>query len=181
MSEKFFTLWDWLGQIPDPRDTSGRRYSLQSILGLITAGLMSGKTSLRSISKWGRALSRSQLLRLNIRRQSPSQTTMHYLLIRMNPEEIEHAMRNWIEGTFLEKWFTEKLSKIDMKTFFNDDYAALNVLAEYCSLISDTIQRMAQEMKSSEFTAHLAMLKDILNIPVQIPVPVRLEPLHTNA
>jgi hypothetical protein len=172
MCEKFLSLWDWLGQIPDPRDPSGRRYALQSVLALIMAGLLNGKTSLRAISKWGRELSRAQLLQLNFRRHSPSQTAMHYLLVRMDPKEIERALRRWISGTFLEKWFTEELEKLsakDFKKIFSDEYAALKVLSGYCDLISEAVHRMTKEMKTADLTVRLESLKELLNrMPIQL-------------
>ncbi len=93
------SFWDWLGKIPDPRNSSGKRYSLQSILALITVAMLNGQTSLRSISRWGRRLSRRQLELFNIKRgNSPSQTTMHYLLVRLDPIILERTLSVWLKG-----------------------------------------------------------------------------------
>jgi hypothetical protein len=80
MQTELATLWDCLGQVPDPRNPSGRRFSLQSILTLIIAGLLCGKLSLRAIARWGRRLKQEDLKLIGINRdKSPSQSSMHYL------------------------------------------------------------------------------------------------------
>ncbi|MDR2051275.1 MAG: transposase family protein [Deltaproteobacteria bacterium] len=80
MQTELAALWYCLGQIPDPRNPSGRRFSSQSILALIIAGLLCGKLSLRAIARWGRRLKREDLKLIGINRdKSPSQSSMHYL------------------------------------------------------------------------------------------------------
>jgi hypothetical protein len=44
------SLWDFLGMIPDPRSSSGRRFSLQSVLDIVIAGMLAERNSIRSIA-----------------------------------------------------------------------------------------------------------------------------------
>jgi hypothetical protein len=56
MATSRFSLWDFLGAIPDPRVSFGCRFSLQSILDIIIAGTLAGRNSIRSIARWANAL-----------------------------------------------------------------------------------------------------------------------------
>jgi|GEM_PF-6428917 len=177
MSEKIMSLWDWLGQLSDPRDSSGRRYSLQSVLALLAAGILNGKTSLRSISKWGRNLSKAQLALLNIRRQSPSQTAMHYLLVRLDSTELENVLRGWLTGTFLEKALPDVLKSPRLKDTATDDYAVLRVLSAYCAVIQTAISRMADDLKNADLTARLDAISELLK---RLPAPIPFSPASSS-
>src|SRR5215469_2835197 len=99
-----FSLWDFLGAIPDPRASSGRRFSLQSVLGIIIAGTLAGRNSVRSIARWARSLKEDDLKLLGInRKKAPTQTTMHEVLVRLDEKSVEQAFSEWL------------------KTFINDD------------------------------------------------------------
>ncbi len=156
------SLWDWFGQIPDPRNPSGRRYSLQSILALITVALLNGQTSLRAISIWGRTLTKNQLEHFGIRRKkSPSQTTMHYLLTRLDPAVIEASLNEWFKA-----WFknTASLSLPDLPRLpslrgLTDEYRALAVLSSCCSALSRRFDRLADDLKQMDLNAGLDALR----------------------
>ncbi len=161
------SLWDWLGQIPDPRNSSGRRYSLQSILALITVGLLNGQTSLRSISRWGRKLSRCQLELFGIRRRkSPSQTTMHYLLVRLDPRDLEHALASWLKG-LAAKSLPERPSLSSLEGL-TEEYRVLHVLAAYCATVSRHVGRAREDFRGVDLTGKIEDLREILR---RIPLP----------
>ena len=93
-----FSLWDFLGAIPDPRSSSGRRFSLQSVLGIIIAGTLAGRNSIRSIARWAKSLSEEELKAIGInRKNAPTQTTMHEVLVRLDEKLIENAFSGWAQ------------------------------------------------------------------------------------
>ena len=93
-----FTLWDFLGAIPDPRASSGRRFSLQSVLGIIIAGTLAGRNSIRSIARWAKSLREDELKLLGItRKTAPTQTTMHEVLVRLDEKSVEEAFSAWVK------------------------------------------------------------------------------------
>ena len=132
------SFWDWLGKIPDPRNSSGRRYSLQSILALIAAAILNGQTSLRSISRWGRRLSRRQLELFNIKRgNAPSQTTMHYLLVRLDPVVLERTLSVWLKDVAnsfpnFAPWPSMNALSRDMA----GEYRVLQIMATCCATLA---------------------------------------------
>ena len=141
------SFWDWLVKIPDPRNSSGKRYSLQSILALIAVAMLNGQTSLRSISRWGRRLSRRQLELFNIKRgNSPSQTTMHYLLVRLDPVILERTLGVWLKGVASNLPGFSSLPS--MQTVTRDmagEYRVLQIMATCCATLACSADKMRNE------------------------------------
>ena len=155
-----FSLWDFLGTIPDPRASSGRRFSLQSVLGIIIAGTLAGRNSIRSIARWAKSLKEEDLTLLGIhRKQAPTQTTMHEVLVRLDETLVEEAFSAWSK-TFIDE---DKLLQIaiDGKTLAGSrthEYPALHLLAAYCSEISSVIKQTAVQANKNEITTAKEML-----------------------
>lgn len=158
-----FSLWDFFGAIPDPRSASGRRYTLQSILGIMIAGMLAGRNSVRSIARWAKSLKVEELRLLGINRKTaPTQTTMHELLIRLDEKSVEEAFSAWAK-TFMDETKLLQIA-IDGKTLKGsgtDEYPALHLLAAYCSEISSVIQQEAVDSKTNEITVAKEMLFDM--------------------
>ena len=158
-----FSLWDFLGTIPDPRASSGRRFSLQSVLGIIIAGTLAGRNSIRSIARWANVLQEEDLKLLGIsRKKAPTQTTMHEVLVRLDEKAVEEAFSAWSK-TFIDE---DKLLQIaiDGKTLTSSgtsEYPALHLLAAYCSEISSVIMQTAVELNKNEITAAKELLFDM--------------------
>ncbi len=153
------TLWTCLGQIPDPRKRSGRRYSLQSILALIIAGLLCGKTSLRAIARWGSRLQKEHLELINIKRKkAPSQTAMHYLLARLDPKDLDAALQTWAQGI---PSHGKKHISIDCKSLkasATNEYPALHLLSAYCHNTRAVWTQSEVDIKRNEFVCAEDML-----------------------
>ena len=158
-----FSLWDFLGAIPDPRASSGRRFSLQSVLGIIIAGTLAGRNSIRSIARWAKSLREEDLTLLGIsRKNAPTQTTMHEILVRLDEKSIEEAFSAWSKTFPNENQFQQ--IAIDGKTLAGSgtsEYPALHLLAAYCCEISSVIMQTAVESKKNEITAAKEMLFDM--------------------
>ena len=52
------SLWHWLGQLPDPRDPRGVRFSLPCVIAIAMAARLAGRDSFTAIGEW--AVSRPQ-------------------------------------------------------------------------------------------------------------------------
>lgn len=158
-------LWDYLGQIVDPRSASGRRYSLQSILALIIAGMMCGKQSLRAIARWGRRLSPEQLQLIGIERPaSPSQATIHNLLVRLEASSLETALGKWVQEFAAQGQLHIAIDGKTLKSSATEEYPALHLLSAYCNSLQGVLYQLPVSDKSNEITA----AKDILcRIPIQ--------------
>ena len=162
MQTKLATLWDRLGQIPDPRNPSGRRFSLQSILSLIIAGLLCGKLSVRAIARWGRRLNQDDLKLIGInRKKSPSQATMHYLLTKIDVAAMEKSLGEWIQSLADEKNLHIALDGKTLKGSASEEYKALHLLAAYCTNISGVLAQIGLDSKEGEITGAKRILFEI--------------------
>jgi hypothetical protein len=157
------SIYEMLQTIPDPRSPSGKRYSLASILAIILAATLSGRTSLRSIARWAKGLSQKQLLALGITRgRAPGQSTMHNLLCLLPPEEVEKALGQWTAAVVAEK--PGRQIAIDGKTLrasAESDYPALHLLAAYCPQHHGVLAQQAVAAKENEITAAKEMLESL--------------------
>jgi hypothetical protein len=162
MQTELTTLWDCLGQIPDPRNASGRRFSLQSILALIIAGLLCGKLSLRAIARWGRRLAQEDLKLIGISRdKSPSQSSMHYLLTRIDVTAMEKSLGAWIQSLSQEKNLHIAIDGKTLKGSASEEYKALHLLAAYCTNISGVLSQIGLDSKEGEITGAKKILSEI--------------------
>ena len=158
-----FSLWDFLGAIPDPRSSSGRRFSLQSVLGIIIAGTLAGRNSIRSISRWAKSLKEEELKLHGINRKTaPTQTTMHEVLVRLDEKVVEEAFSAWVKTFIDEDSFLQiALDGKQLKGSGSGEYPALHLLAAYCTEISGVIMQNAVDSKKNEITAAKEILFDM--------------------
>lgn len=114
------SLPDFFRKIPDPRRGQGRRHSLPTILGIVAGAVLCGMRGYRAISDWAQSLGPKARQRFNCRRENghyvvPSEYVIRNVLIRVNPADIDSALKRWNE-TYGE----EDLSlAIDGKTMCN--------------------------------------------------------------
>jgi DDE_Tnp_1-associated len=85
-------LWICFERIEDPREASGRRYSLESILKMLLTSLLSGRKSLAQIVLWGRSLSPKALESLGFKLKVPCVATLSNLLRRIDPKNVEAVL-----------------------------------------------------------------------------------------
>ena len=98
------TLREELDKVPDPRSRHGRRHPIGAILTLSVCAMMCGARSLYAISQWGRdhgpAMSRS----LGFSRdQTPSVATLHRVFSRLDRDEFERILGDWMRRNGLDE------------------------------------------------------------------------------
>jgi hypothetical protein len=154
------SLYEYFACIPDPRRPAGTRYPLASMLSLMLAAMLGGRTSLRSIARWGKTLSLEQLLALGIERgRAPGQTAMHDLLCLLPAGAVEEALSAW--ASELGQECPKRQIILDGKTLKGSaggDYPALHLLSAYCPQMSLVLSERAVPAKENEITAGKAML-----------------------
>ena len=98
--EYMLALPDFFKHINDPRQPSGKRHSLPTVLGLITAAVLCGMESYKGISDWVQALSPKARARFRCRYRNgkyivPSESTLRSVLIQVDPVELDQAFQAW--------------------------------------------------------------------------------------
>ena len=159
------SLWECLCEIKDPRRAAGRRFSLPSILSLLIAGVLCGKLSIRAIARWGRRLSREQLELIGITRGvSPGQTTIHTLLVKLDPADVETALSKWVHSFSNNCALHIAIDGKSVKASASADYPAMHLLSAFCSSFSAVFYQTPVGEKSNEISGAYELLE---NIPVK--------------
>ena len=94
------SLPEFFHPIDDPRRRQGRRHALPTVLALATAATLCGMRGYKAISEWVDDLSPKVLERFRVRRRNgqhraPSLSAMRSLLIRVDPAQLDAALRAW--------------------------------------------------------------------------------------
>lgn len=155
------TLWEGLGAIRDHRRASGRRFELQSILGMSLGAVLAGRTSLAGIARWGRGLSARQLRAFGVDRdRAPCHATYHYVFKRLDVVALEQVLGDWVASGSGEG---EQVS-IDGKTARGSrhgDVAGVHLLAAYADSLQGVLGQCRVPAETNEITAALHLLNTI--------------------
>ena len=94
------SLPEFFHPIDDPRRRQGRRHALPTVLALATAATLCGMRGYKAISEWVDDLSPKVLERFRVRRRNgqhraPSLSAMRSVLIRVDPAQLDAALRAW--------------------------------------------------------------------------------------
>lgn len=98
--DQMSTLPDLLKTIPDPRRAQGRRHRLESILAIAAGAILCGRVGYKSIAQWAQALGQGARARFNCYYKQgayhvPSEFVIRDVLIRVEPDALDQALRQW--------------------------------------------------------------------------------------
>lgn len=99
-AEQMRSLPDFFRDIDDPRRRQGRRHALSTMLALAAAATLCGMRGYKAMSEWIDDLSPRVLERFRVRRsrsghQVPSLSAIRSVLIRIDPDQFDAALRAW--------------------------------------------------------------------------------------
>ena len=91
---------DVLRTLTDPRSCYGRRYRLETLLGLAAAATLCGARGYKAIHEWVGDLSPAMLRHFRCRRvngvyERPSLYCLRNAIVKVVPEELDAALRTW--------------------------------------------------------------------------------------
>lgn len=156
------TLWSCLGKVHDRRSRQGRRYSLQSVLGLSIAAVLGGCSSLGAIAQWIEDVARKGLLgSFGIERGRPCHATLHYVFTNLNVKSLERVLAKWVGAARAE---ADRHVAVDGKTARGSrfaDYPGAHMMAAYCEALSGVVGQMKLEPGMNEITAALRLIKEL--------------------
>jgi hypothetical protein len=150
------TLQEVFMSIKDPRNLSGRRYSLHSILNLLTVGLMCGNNSLTRISKWFRTLPKKSAEALGFHKGRPSIATLSNILRVLPIEELEKALGCSAESDHL------AVDGKSLRGTSQDTVKAVHILAAF---IEDKLKVRGQvklQEGENEITAAMRLIAEVV-------------------
>ena len=98
MTSQRLALIDVLAQIPDFRQSQGRRYSLPAVLSLAVAAILCGYKSYSAIAEWGRFYGHHLVLALGFASdKTPCASTLHTILSQLDKSLLESCLAQWAE------------------------------------------------------------------------------------
>src|ERR1043166_5314509 len=96
MTSQELALLDVLAQIPDPRQSAGKRYSLLAILSLAVTAMLCGYKSYSAIAQWGRNYGRQLAEALGFKDgKTPCAATFYNIFSRLDNQEVEQKLSTW--------------------------------------------------------------------------------------
>lgn len=153
--------------VPDPRQRKGRRFPLVALLGLLVAGMLSGRTDVEHISAWVRGLPPEVLKRFHCPRwkdgryRMPCANAYRYLLQEIDPLALDRAIRTWLQVAGVDA--TRVVIAIDGKTLrgsANFDTPARKAVSFFLVEAGITLAQQEVPATTTEVPVARAMLED---------------------
>jgi predicted transposase YbfD/YdcC len=98
MASSSLALVDVLAEIPDFRQSQGKRYSLTAVLSLAVAAILCGYKSYSAIAEWGRHYGLPWIAALGFTSdKTPCAATLHTILSALDKEALEARLAQWAQ------------------------------------------------------------------------------------
>jgi len=99
-AQQMRSLPDFFIDIPDPRRAQGRRHPLTAVLAIACGAILCGMRGYKAIADWAQSLGpkareRFHCRRINGRYLVPSESIIRDVLIRIDPADLDRALRRW--------------------------------------------------------------------------------------
>jgi DDE_Tnp_1-associated/Transposase DDE domain len=153
-----------LRQIPDPRGAHGRRHSCSAMLATVVCAVLCGARGYEAIAEWIHAQLREIWYLLGYFRRPPTAGAFRYLLMKLDPDVLEAALREWIAQHV-------DTSSVDLPALAIDGKMLCGTLAEHgrsvalLSLFDQTTGCVLSQMEvpadTNEAKAALPILKTL--------------------
>jgi hypothetical protein len=156
------SLYEAFGEVPDPRNPSGKRHPLQAILTLTTVAMLSGCRSLYAIAQFGRDRGREFALELGFTyKQTPCCTTLHYLFTRLDRQKFEASIRKWLSGQRTKGWTTVSVDGKTLRGTQGHEIPGVHVLAAYAHEAKLVLEQIPVDSTTNEHKTALKLLNMI--------------------
>lgn len=163
------SLFDALAMIPDHRHRQGNRHSLQAVLAMSTAAVLSGHCSLSAIAQWGREMYKSHrdwMWELGFDSYTtPSVSTLHEIFKAIDIRLVEEVIGKWIDGLLGDdSWRT---ISIDGKTLRGSakkkiEAPGIHLLSAYLHHPGCVIEQIKVDEKTNEHKAALELMGQLI-------------------
>jgi len=141
-------------QIHDKRNPRGKRYQLESVLGLVTTGFMSGCTSMRAVWKFGLTLNKTETKRLGFAGSSiPSHPTIINILKTLTPAEFEDVCGIIVRLSSKNQFTHIALDGKSIRSTSDTKQGLLHLVSAFASEISGTLAQVKSDPAGGEITA----------------------------
>ena len=156
------TLREELDKVPDPRSRHGRRHPIGAILTLSVCAMMCGARSLYAISQWGRdhgpAMSRS----LGFSRdQTPSVATLHRVFSRLDRDEFERILGDWMRQNGLDESEAVAVDGKNLGGIHGEQVPGVHLVSAFSHRSGVVVGQQSVEDKGGELGALRRLLDEV--------------------
>lgn len=152
-------LVECLASVPDPRRYRSQAYPLPALLGLVTLGLLMGRTSLAQFRRLHKDYGDGLLFALGFgRARVPSKSSFSRLLRRLDPQAVEAALARWVAARLPEG--LDHIS-LDGKALCGSRTGALpghHLVSAYAPQAQAVLAQLRVDAKTNEHKAALQLL-----------------------
>ena len=153
------SLWEAFAQVPDPRDSQGRRHPLPAILTLTAVAMLSGARSLYAIAQFGRDRGQSFAEALGFTREvPPCCATLHYLFAALDRKAFERAIRRWTSVRAAAGWESVSLDGKRLRGTQGHEVPGVHLLAAYAHEAKVVLDQIPVDAQTNEHKTALKML-----------------------
>lgn len=168
MASQSLALVDVLADIPDFRQSQGKRYSLVAVLSLMVAAMLCGYKSYSAIAQWGRFYGHCLVQALGFATEkTPCAATLHTILSQLDKTLLEIRLARWVDALLQahqEPQVTREAIAIDGKSLrASKKQGALNahLLSALSQRLGLTLLQQAVADKTNEIGVIEALLKGL--------------------
>jgi predicted transposase YbfD/YdcC len=161
------TIWSYFSKVQDPRVQDNQKYKFRDLIVAIVCGMICGANNVESIVNYIESKIEWFRDKLGLQ-QAPSYKTIWWLLVLIDPEELNKSFTNFIEdirqalrGNQLENL---ELVSIDGKTSkgtARTGIKALHIVSAWSSSLQLLLGQVKTDEKSNEITAIPKLLEII--------------------
>ena len=153
------SLYEAFAEVPDPRDSSGRRHPLQAVLTLTSVAILSGCRSLYAIAQFGRDRGQAFASELGFtHKQTPCCATLHYLFTRLDRQKFERAIQSWLAVQRTQGWKTLSIDGKTLRGTQGHEVPGVHVLAAYAHETKQVLAQIPVDRKTNEHKTALQLL-----------------------
>ena len=153
------SLFEAFADVPDPRESSGKRHPLQAVLTLTSVAMLSGCRSLYAIAQFGRDRGREFALELGFtHEQTPCCATLHYLFARLDRQKFERAIGSWLDVQRAQGWSTVSVDGKTLRGTQGHEIAGVHLLAAYAHETRMVLAQIPVDGKTNEHKTALQLL-----------------------
>lgn len=159
------SLWEVFAEVPDPRDSQGRRHPLPAVLTLAVVAMLSGSRSLYAIAQFGRDRGKAFAATLGFTREvPPCCTTLHYLFAALDRKAFERAIRRWTAGRMAVGWESLSVDGKTLRGVQGHRVPGVHLLAAYAHEAKMVLDQIPVDAKTNE---HKTALERLNLIPLE--------------
>ena len=169
MTRDSLALVEVLADVPDFRQSRGRRHPLAAILSLAVAAMLCGYKSYSAMAEWGRNYGQDFAKALGFtHRKTPCAATLHNIFRSLDRQLFESRLGRWAEAVMADSHTeVDELEVIDfdgktLRGTRKQGAPAAHLLSAVGQRLGLTVAQQSVDEKTNEITVMTEMLKTLL-------------------